>query len=116
LGLDDYPIAFFHNCSVVEFVRFLSPGALMRTLLSALRGAVLGALAGVALCALGGAVWFESNALRSPNADLRPDSAWMAGAIWIGIGLGPYAGAVGAVVGLVIAMFVGANRSSAGEV
>jgi hypothetical protein len=88
----------------------------MRTFLSALRGAVFGALAGIMLCAIGGAIWFESDALRSPNADLRPDSAWMAGAIWIGIGLGPYAGAVGAVVGLVIGMFVGANRSSAREV
>lgn len=87
----------------------------MRTLLPALRGAVFGALAGVMLCALGGAIWLESGALRSPNADLRPDSAWMAGAIWIGIGLGPYAGAVGAVVGLFIGMFVGVNRPSGGE-
>jgi hypothetical protein len=87
----------------------------MRTFLSAFWGAVFGALPGIMLCASGGAIAFESNALRSPNADLRPDSAWMAVAIWMGIGFGSIAGAVGADVGLLIGTFVGAIRSSGGE-
>jgi hypothetical protein len=77
-------------------------GAFMKVLSSALTAAVLSAVAGVILCALAGAVWFEFGALREPNADLQPSTAWIAGFIWIGLGFGPYAAAGGAVIGLLV--------------
>jgi hypothetical protein len=87
----------------------------MKVLSSALMGAALGAIAGVILCALAGAVWFEFDALREPSADMQPSKAWIAGFIWIGMGFGPYAAAVGAVIGLLAGGAKGAASTSKGE-
>src|SRR5262245_41560557 len=60
----------------------------MRALLAAL----LGAVTGVTLCALVGAIQMQTHAMRSPSADLRPDTAWLFGALWFAFGFGPAAG------------------------
>jgi hypothetical protein len=67
--------------------------------LRAIAATFFGAVTGFVVVALAGAVYFQIWAVKQPNADLRPDSAWLLGAFWIGLGFGGYGALVGAVLG-----------------
>ncbi len=83
----------------------------MRALNWALYGAALAFVA----AALFGAVFFEIGALTNPNSDSRPADAWVAGAIFFGLGLGPRAALAAATVGFIAGWVSDAARAAKGK-
>jgi hypothetical protein len=91
------------------------PGVNMRVV-RAFAAIFFGAVAGFIVVALAGAVCCQIRAVLHPNADLRPESAWLFGLIWFGFGFGGLGALFGAVLGYLALQMLELKRASLTEI